>query len=147
MVWQNACVTKQQPAATSARIMAAFLLTAGVMHFANPTFFDNIVPPWLPPSERFWTYISGVGELCVGIGLLMKSTRRRAALGAFVLFLAVYPANLYMAWDWRDHALSDQLVAYLRLPLQFGMFWWALSIARANALPVAGDVLGFQERE
>ena len=127
--------------------MAAFLLTAGVMHFANPTFFDNTVPPWLPPSERFWTYISGVGELCVGIGLLMKSTRRRAALGAFVLFLAVYPANLYMAWDWRDHALSDQLVAYFRLPLQFGMFWWALSIARANALPVAGDVLGFQERE
>ena len=52
-----------------------------------------------------------------------------------------------MAWDWRDHALSDQLVAYLRLPLQFGMFWWALSIARANALPVAGDVFGFQERE
>jgi uncharacterized membrane protein len=127
--------------------MAAFLLTAGVMHFANPTFFDNIVPPWLPPSERFWTYISGIGELCIGLGLLKRSTRRRAALGAFGLFLAVYPANLYMAWDWRDHALSDQLVAYGRLPLQFGMFWWALSIARANALPVAGDVLGFQERE
>ena len=45
--------------------MAAFLLTAGVMHFANPTFFDNIVPPWLPPSERFWTYISGIGEICI----------------------------------------------------------------------------------
>ena len=127
--------------------MAAFLLTAGVMHFANPTFFDNIVPPWLPPSERFWTYISGIGEICTGLGLLMSATRRRAAFAAFAIFVAVYPANLYMAWDWRDHALSDQLVAYGRLPLQFGMFWWALSIARANALPVAGDVLSFQERE
>ena len=127
--------------------MAAFLITAGVMHFANPIFFDNIVPPWLPPSERFWTYVSGVGELCIGFGLLKSTTRRRAALAAFAIFIAVYPANLYMAWDWRDHALSDQLVAYGRLPLQFVLFWWALSIARANALPVAGDVLGFQERE
>ena len=87
------------------------------------------------------------GEICIGLGLLMSATRRRAAFAAFGIFVAVYPANLYMAWDWRDHALSDQLVAYGRLPLQFGMFWWALSIARANALPVAGDVLGFQERK
>ena len=140
-------MTKQQSAVTSARILATFLLVAGVTHFANPTFFDNIVPPWLPPSERFWTYISGVGEISIGLGLLMSATRRRAALAAFGIFVAVYPANLYMAWDWRDHAMSDQLVAYGRLPLQFALFWWALSIARANALPVAGDVLGFQERE
>ena len=140
-------MTKQQSAVTSARILATFLLVAGVTHFANPTFFDNIVPPWLPPSERFWTYISGVGEIAIGLGLLMSATRRRAALAAFGIFIAVYPANLYMAWDWRDHAMSDQLVAYGRLPLQFALFWWALSIARANALPVAGDVLGFQERE
>ena len=146
-MWQNACVTKQQHAATSARIMATFLLVSGVMHFANPAFFDKIVPPWLPPSERFWTYISGIGEISIGLGLLMSATRRRAALAAFAIFIAVYPANLYMAWDWRDHAMSDQLVAYGRLPLQFVLFWWALSIARANALPVAGDVLGFQERE
>jgi len=140
-------VTKQQHAATSARILGAFLITAGVMHFANPTFFDNIVPPWLPPSERFWTNISGIAELAIGFGLLKTTTRRHAALAAFGLFIAVYPANLYMAWDWRDHAMSDQLVAYFRLPLQFVLFWWALSIARANALPVAGDVLGFQKRE
>lgn len=140
-------MTKQQHAATSARILATFLLVAGVTHFANPTFFDNIVPPWLPPSERFWTYFSGVGEICIGLGLLKSATRRRAALAAFGIFVAVYPANLYMAWDWRDHPLSDQLISFGRLPLQFALFWWALSIARANALPVAGDVLGFQERE
>ena len=95
----------------SARIMATFLIVAGVAHFANPTFFDDIVPPWLPPSERFWTYASGVAELAVGIGLLSQRTRSRAAWAAFFLFLAVYPANLYMAWDWRDKAVADQLVA------------------------------------
>ncbi|CAB4648179.1 MAG: DoxX family membrane protein [Actinobacteria bacterium] len=131
----------------SARIMATFLIVAGVAHFANPTFFDDIVPPWLPPSERFWTYASGVAELAVGIGLLSQRTRSRAAWAAFLLFLAVYPANLYMAWDWRDKAVTDQLVAFGRLPLQFVMFWWAIKLAKASALPVASDVLGFQERK
>jgi uncharacterized membrane protein len=83
----------------------------------------------------------------VGIGLLSQRTRSRAAWAAFFLFLAVYPANLYMAWDWRDKAVADQLVAYGRLPLQFVMFWWAIKLAKASALPVASDVLGFQERK
>jgi uncharacterized membrane protein len=131
----------------SARIMATFLIVAGVGHFANPTFFDAIVPPWLPPSERFWTLASGVAELAIGIGLLAQRTRSRAAWAAFVLFLAVYPANLYMAWDWRDHVLTDQLVAYGRLPLQFAMFWWAIKLAKASALPVASDVFSLQERK
>lgn len=131
----------------SARIMATFLIVAGVGHFANPTFFDDIVPPWLPPSERFWTLSSGIAELTIGIALLFHRTRSRAAWAAFFLFVAVYPANLYMAWDWRDKATSDQLVAFGRLPLQFAMFWWAIKLAKASASPVASDVLGFQERK
>ena len=63
----------------SARIMATFLIVAGVAHFANPTFFDDIVPPWLPPSRIFWTYISGVAEIIVGAMLLWPATRRRGA--------------------------------------------------------------------
>jgi hypothetical protein len=43
--------------------LGVFLTVAGVMHFVNPNFFDAIVPPWLWPSERFWTYASGVADL------------------------------------------------------------------------------------
>jgi uncharacterized membrane protein len=42
----------------------------------------------------------------------------------------VYPANLYMAWDWRDRELSERLVAYGRLPLQIPLIWWAVALAR-----------------
>lgn len=80
------------------------------MHFVNPQFFDDIVPPWLPPSERFWTYASGVAELVVGPLLLTSRTRRVGALSAIVLFIGVYPANLYMTWDWRDRPVSEQVV-------------------------------------
>lgn len=119
------------PRSRSATLLGAFLLGAGVTHFINPTFFDAIVPPALPFGERFWTYASGIAEIAIGVGVLRQSTRRRAALAAFWLFVAVYPANLYMAWDWRDRDISEQIVSLGRLPIQFLFFAWALSVARA----------------
>lgn len=95
------------------------ITTAGVTHFTNPGFFDEIVPPWLPPSRRFWTLASGLAELVVGIMLFVPRWRRRGAMALVVLLVAVYPANLYMTWDWRDRSVSEQAVSWLRLPLQF----------------------------
>lgn len=112
--------------------MGVFVTLAGVMHFVNPTFFDDIVPPWLPPSERFWTYVSGVAELIVGPLLIVRRTRRLGALAAIALFVAVYPANLYMTWDWRDRPLNERIVSYVRLPLQFVIVWLAWKVFNAR---------------
>jgi len=114
----------------SALILASFLLITGIAHFAVPAKFDDLVPAWLPFGRRFWTLISGGAELCIAIGLFYPRTRARAAWAALGLFIAVYPGNIYMAWDWRDRAIGEQLVAYGRLPLQFLLFWWAATIAR-----------------
>jgi len=116
----------------SEKLLAAFLLGAGIMHFVNPSFFDAIVPPWVPGSERVATYASGVAEVLVGVGIVFARTRRLALWSAAALFVAVYPANLYMAWDWRDRELSERLVAYGRLPLQIPLVWWAIVTARRS---------------
>ena len=116
----------------SEKLLAAFLLGAGIMHFVNPSFFDAIVPPWVPGSERAATYASGVAEVLVGVGIVFARTRRLALWSAAALFVAVYPANLYMAWDWRDRELSERLVAYGRLPLQIPLVWWAIVTARRS---------------
>lgn len=125
-----------------ALIMGTFLGLAGIMHFANPTFFNDIVPPWLPPSKAFWTYISGVVELVIAYLLLRPSLRHKGAVAAVWLFIGVYPANLYMTWDWRHEAISKQLVSYGRLPFQFLFIWAAIRIARATAEPsgAPGDI-------
>ena len=115
--------------------MGLFITLAGVMHFVNPQFFDDIVPPWLPPSERFWTYASGVAELIVGPLLFLGRTRRVGALAAIGLFVAVYPGNLYMTWDWRDRPVSEQLVSYGRLPLQFVLIWLAWRVFTSTRTP------------
>lgn len=124
--------SSDRSAATIARIMGVGVTLAGVMHFANPKFFDAIVPPSLPPNQRFWTYASGVAELVVGPMLLVPRWRRAGAVAAIALFLAVYPANLYMAWDWRSRPLGERLVAYARLPLQFVLIGLAVRVARSS---------------
>ena len=111
-----------------ATAIGSFITLAGVMHFVNPKFFNDIVPPWLPPNESFWTYLSGVAELIVGPMLLWPKYRKQGALAAIVLFVAVYPANIYMVWDWRDEPFSKQIVAYGRLPFQFVFIWLAWKV-------------------
>ena len=102
--------------------LGAGIGAAGVLHFVRPEFFDAIVPPWLPPSQRFWTLISGVAELVVGVMLFIPRWRRSGAIALFVLLVAVYPANLYMTWDWRDRPTGERVVSWVRLPLQFVLF-------------------------
>ena len=130
---------------TAAIAMGAFVLFAGVSHFTNPGFFNEIVPPWLPPSEAFWTYLSGVAEIVIALMVLRRGTRRAGAIAAAWLFIAVYPANLYMAWDWRDRPWTDQIVSWGRLPFQFLFIWVAIRVARResqrDAVVVPGDVV------
>jgi uncharacterized membrane protein len=116
-------------------VMGVAVTLAGITHFTNPTFFDEIVPPWLPPSERFWTYASGVAEMLIGPALIWRRTRRRAGAAAVVLLVAVYPANLYMTWDWRDRPAGDQVVSWLRLPFQFLFIALAVVVARRASPP------------
>ena len=125
-------------------IVGLFLGLAGITHFANPSFFNDIVPPWLPPSPEFWTYISGIAEIIAAILLLRPATRRAGGIAALWLFITVYPANLYMTWDWRNEAASQQFISWARLPFQFLFIWAAWSIIQSHTAddrPAApGDV-------
>ena len=127
--------------------LGVFIFLAGITHFANPVFFDDIVPPWLPPSERFWTYISGLAEIAIGVAVLMPKYRKIGALASVALFIAVYPANIFMVWDWRDRTAAEQVVSWVRLPFQFVFIWIALLVAEQNGSPIAGNILRFQKRK
>ncbi len=118
--------------------LALLLVFTGLGHFLTPSQLDQIVPPGLPFEPRFWTYLSGVAELLVAVLLLTpvkyriggKLVKQIGIWAAFVLFVMVYPANIYMAIDWWDRPMPDPLVALLRLPLQFGLFYWCWRLNR-----------------
>ncbi len=117
---------------SSAVVLAGFLTVTGVLHFASPSFFDQMVPRALPGPPRYWTYLSGVAELGVAAALAMPRTRKLGGWVAATLFVAVFPANVQMAIDWQDRPLPYRLTAYSRLPLQIPLILWALWIARSS---------------
>jgi uncharacterized membrane protein len=112
--------------------LAGLLAAAGVTHFVRPAFYDPIVPRALPGPARFWTYASGVAELAVAAAVAHPATRRTGGRAAAALFVAVLPANLQMAVDWRHRRPARRAVAYGRLPLQAPLIWWALRVARSR---------------
>ncbi|MFF0154787.1 hypothetical protein [Micromonospora sp. NPDC005203] len=112
--------------------LAGLLAAAGVTHLVRPGFYDPIVAGALPGPARFWTYASGVAELAVAAAVANPGTRRAGGRAAAALFVAVLPANVKMAVDWRHRRPTKRAIAYGRVPLQAPLFWWALRVARAD---------------
>ena len=114
---------------TSAYLMSALLLITGSAHFIFPKALDALVPKQLPGNPRTYTYVSGIAELAIAIALF-TSLHTLAAYAALALFIAVFPANIVMAYTWRNRSLPFKLAAYLRLPVQFLLFYWAYELIK-----------------
>ncbi|MBW1904055.1 MAG: DoxX family protein [Deltaproteobacteria bacterium] len=103
------------------------MIAIGASHFARPNPFVRIVPKYLPAPLAL-VYISGFFEILGGIGLLIPETRAWAAWGLIALYVAVFPANIYML----THNISldpekpiPRWVLWARLPFQFLFIAWA----------------------
>jgi uncharacterized membrane protein len=131
---------------TNERVRAGFrialalnMIGVGILHFPGEAFFLQIVPPQLPaPQVLVW--LSGVIEIALGVMLLVQRTRRLAGHGLVALYVAVFPANIYMAVanvqikgmpEWFSQ--PSQLALWLRLPLQLVFIGWALWVSRPSA--------------
>ena len=112
-------------------VLGLSMMAVGVLHFVDPAPFERIVPPPLPP--RAAVALSGVFEVLGGLGLLIPRTRRAAAWGLVALYVAVFPANIYMAVEGiqLDPAHpAPAWAAWLRLPFQALFIAWAGWFAR-----------------
>ncbi|GAB3945421.1 DoxX family protein [Corynebacterium tapiri] len=102
----------------SRRQLTGLFAGMGALHFIKPEPFDGIIPPQLPGSPRTYTYASGVAELATAGLLALPRTRRLGGLATSLLSLAVWPGNIYMAYQYRDKTPLKKAIAYGRLPLQ-----------------------------
>lgn len=78
--------------------MAATLGVGASSHFLEPQRFGlvAIVPSWVPAPEVAVT-ATGLAELALAVGLAAPRSRRLCAIGAIVLLLALFPANVVAA--------------------------------------------------
>lgn len=117
---------------------AALFAGAGLLHFIRPAPFDSLVPPQLPGTRRFYTYASGAAELATAGLLAVPRTRRWGGLATSALMLAVWPGNLYMAWQWRRKPWYLQAVSLGRVPLQVPLIRGGWTIYREGQRPGVG---------
>jgi len=112
-------------------IMSLFYIGVGIQHFVNPIDpFTYIIPPFLKSIDLELVYISGFFEICLGLILLIPQSRKLASYGLILLLIAVYPANLYLAFYDTPQIKTGYtpfMVSWVRLPLQFifiGLAYW-----------------------
>jgi uncharacterized membrane protein len=108
-------------------LLAVLMVSIGVLHFARPKPFVRIVPKFLPAPLAL-VYISGFFEILCGLGLLIPGTRAWAAWGLIALYIAVFPANIYMLTE--NISLNPKKpiprwALWARLPFQFLFMAWA----------------------
>lgn len=104
----------------------------GCKHFINPSFFLKIVPPYLAFHLEL-VYLSGGFEIIFGLGLLFKKTRFYASWGLVFLLIAVYPANIYLAFNEIPQEainVSSFMASWVRLPIQFVLIWLAYKASK-----------------
>jgi len=112
-------------------LLSLFFTYAGIDHLVSPDFYVSIMPPWIPWHLEL-VYISGVFEVMGGVGVLMPRFRAMAGAGLVALLIAVYPANLHMAFNPHLFPSIPLAALYVRLALQFLAFYWAWTVTRPD---------------
>ena len=109
-------------------LLSLFYIYVGIKHFIDPNWFLYIIPPYLVKMGIELVYISGFFEILFGAFLLIPKYRKLAAYGIILLLIAVYPANIYLAFNEEPQKLigiSSFAASWIRLPIQFILIGFA----------------------
>lgn len=106
-------------------ILAIAFVLAGANHFRSPDVYLSMMPPWLPAHE-WLNWISGAAEIAGGVGLLIPRLRNAAGIGLILLLVAVFPANLHIAFNGLPGMDIPRWILIARLPFQLVFVAWVL---------------------
>lgn len=102
----------------------------------------RMVPPSVP-NPGFMVTFTGICEILGATGLLLRRTRRIAALALIVFLIAVLPANIHAARSGVTIGGTAVTPLVPRVVMQFffiGLIWW--SGIRDAGRPTSGSTFG-----
>lgn len=113
-----------------------FIFT-GASHFLISGKFMEMMPPFIS-APLFIIYTSGFFEMLGGVGLIFPASKRPAAYGLAALLIAVFPANIFVAYNnvQLGGFMNYSFYQWLRLPLQIVLIGWTLWFARTENKPI-----------
>jgi uncharacterized membrane protein len=93
-------------------------LVFGGAHFAYMNLTVPLVPKWLPPSQVFWAYATGVSHVAAGLAIASGIRARLAAILLTVMYAAFQPlvhlpmllASPASHFEWGENAINLALV-------------------------------------
>jgi uncharacterized membrane protein len=107
-------------------LMASMYILAGIFHFIKPKVYMRIMPRYIP-NHKAMVYWSGLAEIALGIGLCFAITKSPAIYGIITLLAVFLLVHFYMLSNEKVAAGIPIWALVLRLPLQFGLMYWAFS--------------------
>jgi uncharacterized membrane protein len=117
-------MARQTLTQVGSKVVIGAFLVSGTLHLIAPAQFLQLLPDWTPYPLAL-VYISGIAELVAGIGLIAKL--RWAPVFTALVLLAVWPANWWAAIEaTNNEEIAIAVIAWLRLPLQLLLIYWAL---------------------
>ncbi len=77
-----------------------------------------LVPQWLPPTQEFWAYATGVAHIAAGVAIVTSVQARLAAILLTAMFASFTPlvhvpmllADPSSHWIWSENALNLALI-------------------------------------
>ena len=114
--------------------LAVVLGAMGVLHVVRPRPFEALIPRWLPGPPGAWNRAVAVAELSSAVLLVQRRTARAGGWAALGTIAGVWVANIQAAVDGGTRGvpgwLGSRQAAWLRVPLQLPLLWWAYRCAR-----------------
>lgn len=105
-------------------LMAGMYTVAGTLHFVFPKAYLRIMPKYLP-YPKFLVYLSGIIEIMLGIGLCWPTSKNLAIYGIIAMLLLFLSVHFYMLSGEEAGAGVPKRILWFRIPLQFGLMYWA----------------------
>ncbi|MBO0324233.1 hypothetical protein J0X14_18125 [Muricauda sp. CAU 1633] len=105
-------------------LMAGMYVVAGMAHFIFPKAYLRIMPRYLP-NHKLLVFLSGVAEIVLGVGLCFKETRNLSIYGIILMLIVFLLVHFYMLSGEKASAGIPKWILVLRIPLQFGLMYWA----------------------
>ncbi len=105
-------------------LMAGMYVLAGIMHFIKPKAYLRIMPRYLP-NHKLLVSLSGVAEILMGVGLCFEATKAIAIYGIIAMLAVFLLVHFYMLTGEKASAGIPKWILLLRIPLQFGLMYWA----------------------
>ena len=101
-------------------------ILAGIMHFIEPKVYLRIMPRYLP-YHKILVVLSGIAEILLGISLLIAPLKDLAVYGIITMLAIFLTVHFYMLSEEKASAGIPAWILFLRIPLQFGLMYWAFS--------------------